>query len=67
MPLNYGNVVLSNTGHPQERLRGEKLMGQASTTDTYLKIENVWKAFGDFFALKDISLEVNRGEFVWLG
>ena len=39
-------------------------MGQASTSETYLKIENVWKAFGDFFALKDISLEVNRGEFV---
>lgn len=39
-------------------------MGQASTTETYLKIENVWKAFGDFFALKDISLEVNRSEFV---
>ena len=39
-------------------------MGQASTTESYLKIENVWKAFGDFFALKDISLEVNRGEFV---
>jgi iron(III) transport system ATP-binding protein len=39
-------------------------MGQANTTETYLKIENVWKAFGDFFALKDISLEVNRGEFV---
>ncbi len=39
-------------------------MGQANTTETYLKIENLWKAFGDFFALKDISLEVNRGEFV---
>ncbi len=64
MPLKYGNVVLSNTGHPQGLLRGEKRMGQASKTQTYLKIENVWKAFGDFFALKDISLEVNRGEFV---
>jgi len=64
VPLNYGSVVLSNTGHPQVRLRGEKLMGQASTTESYLKIENVWKAFGDFFALKDISLEVKRGEFV---
>ena len=64
MPLNYGSVVLSNTGHPQVRLRGEKLMGQASTTESYLKIKNVWKAFGDFFALKDISLEVKRGEFV---
>lgn len=39
-------------------------MGQASTAETYLRIENVWKAFGDFYALKDISLEVNRGEFV---
>ncbi len=39
-------------------------MGQGNTAETYLKIENVWKAFGDFYALKDISLEVNRGEFV---
>ncbi len=39
-------------------------MGQGSTSETYLKIEKVWKAFGDFFALKDISLEVNRGEFM---
>ena len=39
-------------------------MRQASNSETYLKIENLWKAFGDFFALKDISLEVNRGEFV---
>lgn len=39
-------------------------MGQASTAETYLKIKNVWKAFGDFYALKDISLEVKRGEFV---
>ncbi len=39
-------------------------MGQASTAETYLKIENVWKAFGDFYALKDISLEVRRSEFV---
>ncbi len=45
-------------------LFGETLMGQASTAETYLMIENVWKAFGDFYALKDISLEVNRGEFV---
>ena len=39
-------------------------MGQANTTETYLKIENLWKAFGDFYALKDISLEVHRSEFV---
>lgn len=30
----------------------------------YLKIENLYKAFGDFFALKDISLEINESEFV---
>lgn len=30
----------------------------------YLRIENLWKAFGDFLALKDISLDVRRGEFV---
>nr|WP_269932970.1 putative 2-aminoethylphosphonate ABC transporter ATP-binding protein [Aminobacter sp. HY435] len=30
----------------------------------YLKIANVWKAFGDFHALKDISLDIREGEFV---
>ncbi|MGF1701312.1 putative 2-aminoethylphosphonate ABC transporter ATP-binding protein [Photobacterium makurazakiensis] len=32
--------------------------------ETYLKIENVSKQFGQFTALKDISLEINKGEFV---
>ena len=31
---------------------------------TFLKISDLWKAFGDFIALKDISLEVYEGEFV---
>jgi len=30
----------------------------------YLKIENLWKRFGDFTALQDISLEIFEGEFV---
>ncbi|NDW47234.1 putative 2-aminoethylphosphonate ABC transporter ATP-binding protein [Ruegeria sp. PrR005] len=30
----------------------------------YLSIQNVWKAFGSFLALKDISLEINEGEFI---
>jgi iron(III) transport system ATP-binding protein len=30
----------------------------------YLSIENLWKAFGGFVALKDISLNINEGEFV---
>lgn len=32
--------------------------------DAYLKIENLWKRFGDFTALQDVSLEVFEGEFV---
>ena len=30
----------------------------------YLKVENLTKKFGDFTALKDISLEIFEGEFV---
>jgi len=30
----------------------------------YLSIDNLWKAFGAFLALKDISLDINEGEFV---
>ncbi len=40
-------------------------MPQANAARTpYLNIENLWKAFGDFLALKDISLEIEDGEFV---
>ena len=31
---------------------------------TFLKISELWKSFGNFVALQDISLEVNEGEFV---
>lgn len=30
----------------------------------YLSIENLWKAFGDFVALRDIDLTITEGEFV---
>ncbi len=31
---------------------------------SYLRIDNLYKNFGDFTALKDISLEIEEGEFV---
>ncbi len=37
---------------------------QHETRETYLKIENLWKTYGDFVALRDISLRIDRGEFV---
>ena len=30
----------------------------------YLRIENIWKAFGSFLALKDVCLDIQEGEFV---
>ncbi|MFN3253203.1 putative 2-aminoethylphosphonate ABC transporter ATP-binding protein [Roseibium album] len=36
----------------------------ADSGKLYLSIENLWKAFGSFMALKDISLTINEGEFV---
>ena len=30
----------------------------------YLQISGLWKAFGDFIALRDVALEVGDGEFV---
>ena len=37
---------------------------EAAAPAIYLRISNMWKAFGDFHALKDISLEIFDGEFV---
>jgi len=59
-------------------MKGEKFAGPAATsggvrsmkaTDTpgqqsFLRIRNLWKAFGNFYALKDISLDIEDGEFV---
>ena len=35
-----------------------------SAPSIYLRIENLWKNFGDFTALREISLEVFEGEFL---
>ncbi|RWP90632.1 MAG: putative 2-aminoethylphosphonate ABC transporter ATP-binding protein [Mesorhizobium sp.] len=36
----------------------------AAGNTAYLRIEHLWKAFGEFHALKDISLDINEGEFI---
>ena len=38
--------------------------GDATVTSGYLEIANVWKTFGNFAALKDVSLSIREGEFV---
>lgn len=37
---------------------------QASSDAAYLRIENLWKAFGEFLALKNVSLKIGKGEFI---
>lgn len=37
---------------------------QQEEASSYLRIENLWKSFGSFQALKDISLSIPRSEFV---
>ncbi|AUH66424.1 putative 2-aminoethylphosphonate ABC transporter ATP-binding protein [Paracoccus zhejiangensis] len=32
--------------------------------DAYLCIENLWKAYGEFIALRDVSLSMAKGEFI---
>ena len=39
-------------------------MTTARGSEPYLRIDNVTKKFGDFVALKEVSLDVNEGEFV---
>ena len=31
---------------------------------SYLSIKNLWKSFGSFIALEDVSLDIQEGEFV---
>ncbi len=39
-------------------------MIEANAGPAYLRIEHMWKAFGEFLALSDVSLEISEGEFV---
>ena len=45
-------------------LRFNTLPQSDAATVPYLSISGVWKAFGTFLALKDISLDIYEGEFV---
>ncbi|MCB1385618.1 MAG: putative 2-aminoethylphosphonate ABC transporter ATP-binding protein [Nitratireductor sp.] len=36
----------------------------APARNNYLRIENLWKAFGNFIALREIGLTVEEGEFI---
>ncbi len=40
------------------------MLKKTSPGDLYLSIQGLWKAFGDFLALRDISLDINEGEFI---
>lgn len=35
-----------------------------TSAKSFLRIENIWKAYGDFLALKEISLDIDESEFV---
>lgn len=39
-------------------------MGKPGEGEAYLSVRNLYKAFGDFYALKDVSLDIAQGEFV---
>ncbi len=43
---------------------GPKTKGAGDMDGAYLRIENVWKSFGDFVALRDVSLAIREGEFI---
>jgi iron(III) transport system ATP-binding protein len=38
--------------------------GMRQSEKPYLQIKQLWKAFGDFLALKDVTLDIYQGEFV---
>ncbi len=43
---------------------GKAAPASNASSDAYLRIDDLWKAFGDFYALKGVSLTIDQGEFV---
>ena len=55
-------TIVKTTAGPLDFVPG--MDGGAGVTSGYLEIDNVWKSFGNFVALKDVSLSIREGEFV---
>lgn len=55
-----------NTFNDANLSHGAKRISPVTSTASspYLEIENLWKAFGKFVALKDVTLHINEGELV---
>ncbi len=49
---------------PSDDVRTKFVTLSNASGKLYLSIENLWKAFGDFLALKDITLDIDEGEFI---
>ena len=65
IPAVYGGLGRDGSARAHSADRRTNLVTQATASgDLYLSITNLWKAFGDFLALKDISLDINEGEFI---
>ena len=45
-------------------MKNAAVLDVSSSQNIYLSIENLWKKFGDFVALREISLEVFESEFL---
>ena len=50
--------------HKSRKTRTLPVTEATADAQPYLSIENLWKAFGEFLALKDISLDVAEREFI---
>ena len=52
------------SGTSRTPVKGPNVTEATAAGRPYLSIEGLWKAFGDFIALRDISLDIHEGEFV---